>query len=256
MAPSATAIAARLGGGVQLNQLVRMEPVLALVRELGPSGTLLDVGSGSRGLAPWLPAGWRVTAADSSFDDYGSASGPSGQAAEAVVADVRELPFEDAQFDAVVALDLLEHVPPADRPQALAELRRVTRRRLVVACPAGADALAADRRLANGLKRPPGWLDEHIANGFPERGEVVAALGPGTRVLPNENVAAHERIVRRELSIPWFVPTRAGARLAGAAIRRGGAPARIAAHGLRALRGRDREPAYRTIFVLDRELTA
>ena len=253
MAPSVTAVAARLGGGVQLNQLVRMEPVLALVRETGPAGTLLDVGSGSRGLAPWLPAGWRVTAADSSFDDYGSASGPSGRAAEAVVADVRSLPFEDQAFDAVVALDLLEHVPPADRSQALAELRRVARRRLIVACPAGAEALAADRRLAEGLPRPPGWLEEHLANGFPERDEVVAALGPGTRVLPNENVDAHERIVRRELSIPWFVPTRAGARMAGAALRRGGRAGAAAARALRALRGRDREPAYRAIFVLDRE---
>ena len=256
MAPSVTALAARLGGGVQLNQLVRMEPVLALVRELGPAGTLLDVGSGSRGLAPWLPPGWRVTAADSSFEDYGSAAGPSGQAAEAVVADVRELPFADAQFDAVVALDLLEHVPPADRERALGELRRVTRRRLIVACPAGAEALAADRRLASGLKRPPGWLDEHLANGFPDRAEVAAVLGPGTRVLPNENVHAHERIVRRELSLPWFLPTRAGARVVGAAIRRGGAPGRAAGRALWRLRGSDREPAYRTIFVLNLEVTA
>ena len=42
-----------------------------------------------------------------------------------VQADARELPFPDASFDAVLALDLLPHLP--DLTAGLAELRRVAR---------------------------------------------------------------------------------------------------------------------------------
>ena len=41
------------------------------------------------------------------------------------MADIRDLPFEDESFDGVVANHMLYHVP--DRPQALAEIRRVLR---------------------------------------------------------------------------------------------------------------------------------
>src|SRR5215217_3452574 len=143
-------IARALAGPVGVNHVVRIEPVLIALGELG-GGELLDVGSGSTGLAPWVREQFTVTAADTRFDDYGAASGPSGAAAHTVVADVRDLPFEDKSFDAVVALDLLEHVPPDDRAKALAELVRVTRTRLIVACPTGAEALAGDRRLAESL---------------------------------------------------------------------------------------------------------
>ncbi|HEX4719712.1 MAG TPA: class I SAM-dependent methyltransferase [Thermoleophilaceae bacterium] len=251
--PRMRRIARSLAGPVGLNHLVRVEPVLTALADLGP-GELLDVGSGSMGLAPWVRDRFTVTAADTHFDDYGATSGPSGMAARTVVADVRRLPFEDRSFDAVVALDLLEHVPPSDRAKALGELVRVTRGRLIVACPAGAEALAADRRLAQSLTSPPGWLDEHLQNGFPERDEIAAALrSHGTlAAFPNESVASHVRLVRAELSPLTFAPTRAAARLAAWALSRGGRPARLAARLLWRLRGKDAEPAYRTVFVLDR----
>ncbi len=130
--------------GIALNQLVRFEPVLALARETG-GATLLDVGSGSAGLAPWLGLRWSVTTVDTSYDDYGGASGP--------LADARRLPFPDRSFDVTVAVDLLEHVPAADRAHVLAELCRVTTRRAIVAGPAGVAALAVDARLAELYRR-------------------------------------------------------------------------------------------------------
>ncbi len=48
-----------------------------------------------------------------------------GHRADYRVADIRALPFEDESFDGVVANHMLYHVP--DRPQALAEIRRVLR---------------------------------------------------------------------------------------------------------------------------------
>ncbi|MDQ6749226.1 MAG: class I SAM-dependent methyltransferase [Actinomycetota bacterium] len=49
----------------------------------------------------------------------------AGQARETVRADMRELPFEDASFDSVLAVQSIEHVPDAER--ALAEAARVLR---------------------------------------------------------------------------------------------------------------------------------
>jgi Methyltransferase domain len=250
--PRLRRIARAVAGPVGLNHLVRVEPVLNALRDLG-GGELLDVGSGSVGLAPWARGQFRVTATDTHFDDYGAATGPSGMAARTVVADVRELPFDDRSFDAVVALDLLEHVAAGDRAQALGELTRVTRTRLIVACPTGAEALAADHLLAGSMAAPPGWLDEHLQNGFPEREAIAEALRPhgALQVFANESVASHVRLVRAELSPLAFAPTRAAARLAAWTLRRGGRLAQTTGGVLWWVRGKDAEPAYRTIFVLD-----
>jgi SAM-dependent methyltransferase len=245
-------------GSVELNHLVRLLPVAGLVREAG-ARTVLDVGSGSRGLARWLPASLSVTAVDTTFDDYGAARRFAGRGARPVVGDVRELPFADRAFDAVAAVDLMEHVPPADRGRALDELARVTRRRLVVGCPVGARALQADRALSERLtasgRTPPGWIAEHLANGFPEADEIRGRLAPHGRLQtePNLSVGAHVRLMRAELSMAAYVPTRLAAAALGLAHRGGGASRRVADRVLAALRGHDRPPTYRVIFCLDRE---
>jgi hypothetical protein len=74
-----------------LNQLMRYSGVLPLLVELG-GGRLLDVGSGSAGIAPRLSSAWHVTAVDRTFDDYGTAPGPAaGNADETVLADASNL---------------------------------------------------------------------------------------------------------------------------------------------------------------------
>jgi SAM-dependent methyltransferase len=243
-------------GAVELNHLARLLPVAALVREAG-GDELLDVGSGSRGLARWVPPGVAVTALDTTFDDYGAAGRFVGAGARPVVGSVLAMPFEDRAFHTVAAIDLLEHLAPADRPRALDELVRVTRGRLIVACPVGAEALAADARLARALERRrapvPGWLEEHLRNGFPERAEIADRLAPHgrLRVIANLALSRHERLVRAELSVPAYLPTRLAAAALGRAARGGRAPGRAAAWALAALRGDDRPPTYRLVFCLD-----
>lgn len=244
-----TDAARRVVGVRQLGQLVRTEPVLALVRELG-GGTLLDVGSGALGLADYLGPGWEVTALDRSFADYGAWRRPPATRARRVEGDVRALPFADRAFDVVVALDVLEHVAPADRATALAELGRVARRRAIVAAPAGAPALEADCGLAAALRRPPPWLAEHLEHGFPEPDELAGPLRAfgAVRAIGNESAAAHVTLTRRELSLAWFLPTRLAARALFRGMRRG---ARWPAPILRRLRGGDRPPVYRTVVVCE-----
>ena len=51
------------------------------------------------------------------------------------VADAADLPFPDASWDTVSAQEMLEHQPDAKMEAVLAELRRVTRDRLLVTVP-------------------------------------------------------------------------------------------------------------------------
>ena len=238
--------------GPQMNHLMRVAPVIALVRECR-GGELLDVGSGSVGIRPWIGSSWRVTTLDIDFADYGAATGPDARSERAVVGDVRQLPFQDRTFDVVVAIDLLEHVASEDRPRALEEMIRVTRRRLIVACPTGAAALAVDERLAARLRFVPGWIQEHLEQGFPDANEVAAALEQHGRVAlqRHEALAAHARIVRAEVNVVALVPLRATAAAISVALRRGGRSADWAARTLARLRGRDTPPTYRTIFTVD-----
>ena len=244
-------------GGVQLNHLVRLLPVADLVRDAAPR-TVLDVGSGSRGVARWLPHGLTVVALDHSFDDYGAASRPAGDAL-AVLGDVARLPFVDDAFDVVIAVDLLEHLPSGLRATAVHHLVRVARHRVVIAGPAGQAAYDADTRLAGVLHGRPGgvppWLQEHVDNGFPEIDELRELLAPhgDVSVHGNLNVGAHERLVLTELAPTAFLPTRLRAAALGALYRRSPAGRSRVRAQLAALGAGDREPTYRAVLVLDLE---
>jgi SAM-dependent methyltransferase len=240
-----------------LHGLVRYEPTLGLIRELG-RGSVLEVGSANVGVRGYglTEPNWKLTVLDRSFDNYGSAGEPPAGCSW-VLGDAREMPFDDRAFDVVVALDLLEHVPPADRARVLAELGRVAGRRVIVGCPAGGPALAADRRLPalyRGFGHPvPGWLDEHFEFGFPEPGELRDGLAPFGRVrlLGNESVRAHLLVMRLHVALHWLPPFQAFVRALSAGLRPGGAGRGVSARLLRLLRGRDRPPTYRTLAVLD-----
>ena len=250
-------------GPRQLNHLVRFEPVLDLVRACVPSGgTLLDVGSGSEGISTLLPESWRVTAVDASFDDYAPRTRHRPLLAEQQIGDVRDLPFGDGSFDVAVAVDLLEHVPAADRDRAVSEICRVSRRLAVIACPAGQQALAGDRRLARWFAqrgRPvPAWLTEHLDHGFPEpTGLTAAARHFGeVRLLGNESIQSHERLVAAEHRLVPALLLRLACRpLEWMMTSRRARARRWATAVLDRVRGFDAQPTYRAIVIVGRPAT-
>jgi SAM-dependent methyltransferase len=95
----------------------------------GDEAEVLEVGCGDGNI--WrenlerLPPGWHLTLTDFSPGMVDAARAAVGDRAEYAVADVQELPFADASFDAVIANHMLFHVE--DRPRALAEIARVLR---------------------------------------------------------------------------------------------------------------------------------
>jgi len=84
-------------------------------------GTLVDVGARDRVLSSHLPRTLRYASADASGNhDY--------------LWDLeRAIPCDDANFDVVVALDVLEHVEGIHL--AIGELMRITRRKMIVSFP-------------------------------------------------------------------------------------------------------------------------
>lgn len=92
--------------------------------EIGPK-TVLEVGVGSGVVANFLKrAGIEVITCD-----IDKSTRPD------VVADVRELPFEDNSFDAVLAYEILEHIPFENFEKAFLELRRVSRKKVIISLP-------------------------------------------------------------------------------------------------------------------------
>jgi SAM-dependent methyltransferase len=63
-----------------------------------------------------------------------------GARANPVQADVRKLPYRDRSFDAVVALDVIEHFDKDDALGLLGELERVSKGAVVVVTPSGFQA--------------------------------------------------------------------------------------------------------------------
>jgi len=98
-----------------------------------------------------------------------------------VIVPVGELPFEDDSFDVITNCDVLEHMPAERRPEFIAQLMRVARRRVVLCCPWGSpEKDASELELADMLERELGvrvdFLDEHIKFGLPREADVRAMI--------------------------------------------------------------------------------
>ncbi len=106
---------------------------------LKPPARILDLPCGTGRVTLTLAErGFIVTGADVSEAMLARAGARLGGLSAPVrptltLADAESLPFPDAEFDAVVSLRLLGHMPPPVRLLALSEFRRVTRRHVVLA---------------------------------------------------------------------------------------------------------------------------
>lgn len=81
------------------------------------SACLLDVGAGEGALVErYRSKGRNIIGADAAYES-----------AHVTKADLLSLPFDDAAFDVVLCLDVLEHIQLLDQPKALAEIARVVK---------------------------------------------------------------------------------------------------------------------------------
>jgi hypothetical protein len=152
--------------------------LVAAVRP-APGARLLDMGGGPVDtLRAFLP-GHEVVVSDVELPSRWHTP-----AEDLVLARGGALPFPDDAFDVVVSLDTLEHVDPAERPPALAELLRVSRGWVLVGCPCATPGVAdADAALLAYVRQRFGEdfdtvqvLTEHLTYGYPDPDAIAAGL--------------------------------------------------------------------------------
>ena len=110
-----------------------------VLRAIGPAKSVLDVGCGtSSPLAEGRDRFERLVGVDA-FPEAIEASRARGSHDELIELDVRRLDehFAPRSFDAVVAIDLLEHLERTEGLELLAGMERVARQRVVVFTPNG-----------------------------------------------------------------------------------------------------------------------
>ena len=91
--------------------------------------SIVDVGCGDGAITNTLGERWAVTGVDSSSTALAHVS------VDSLLADARNLPFADASFDLALSSQMVEHLDDSSYPAAMAELRRVARRYLLISVP-------------------------------------------------------------------------------------------------------------------------
>jgi SAM-dependent methyltransferase len=130
-------------GGVALSRAA-IDALVGRQADTGTSITLLDVGTGAADIPVALLADWQrrdrhleVTAVDSRAEVLFAArmARPAIDRVKRLTlatADGRSLPYPDDSFDVVHASMVIHHLEPADAVTLLREMRRVSRRGVVV----------------------------------------------------------------------------------------------------------------------------
>lgn len=110
-----------------------------------------------------------------------------------VQGDATALPFKDESFDFVTSVDTYEHISPRARGAYLSELRRVSRKGVLLAAPFAGGGVEEAEEVADEFYRAlyghsHGWLEEHEEHGLPELDETrrfYGELGDSVTVIPN-----------------------------------------------------------------------
>lgn len=176
---------------------LRYLPIVDDLQKL-PKGTILDVGSGSLGITPYLKR--NVTGVDVTFRP------PYSKLLQRVKGTATKLPFKTQSFDYVLCVDTLEHVPPKFRPQVIRELLRVAKIKVYLINPCDEGARIEDAHINNYLMKykriSDPYLVEHIKYGQPKSEDILSVIPkkyPVT-IKPHTNTYLHRALLLMQFS--------------------------------------------------------
>jgi len=176
-----------------------------LCAPLLPTGRVLDLGCG-------IGHSFSALEPRESVGVDRSAEALAGQDRPTVVADMRDLPFSDASFASVLAVQSIEHVPDPER--VLEEVVRVLERGgvAILSTPNRLQFARADEIIDpyHYVEFDPGQLQQ-LCSGFFADVDMLGLFGSARwRVLVDEELERLERMLRRDpLRLRRLVPRRA-----------------------------------------------
>ena len=177
-----------------------------ILKGKGKEPSILEIGSGAQGITPYVP--YSVTGLDIAFN------GDIATNLKPVVHSGSKLPFPDRSFDYVVSVDMLEHVPRAQRFDVISEMLRVADKRIFIAVPCGKVAEVHDKNMDDLYFHWKGerynFLREHVENGLPNKEELQSFIneaasqqGRSISLSATPNVNLHVRSCYMKL---WIIP--------------------------------------------------
>jgi ubiquinone/menaquinone biosynthesis C-methylase UbiE len=151
---------------------LRYLPIVENIEKtIGKKDLVLDVGSGDSGLPTYLKKGFSITTTDINIKDKNYPNFKS------VKASAEKLPFKNNSFDAVLSVDMLEHLPENIRRKGIFEIIRVTKKQAYISFPRGNASVLADKLISQYYlkthKEKMDFLIEHETHGLPKEKEVL-----------------------------------------------------------------------------------
>lgn len=143
---------------------------------------ILEIGPGSLGIVPYLKK--NIDGIDIDF------SGPETRSLRKIKGSAQKLPFKDSSYDVTISVDVLEHLDPKIRKQAILEQLRTTKKLALVVVPCGRASELQDRRLRakwNQLfKEKNRFFEEHIRYDLPQKKEILTLIREALNLLKKE----------------------------------------------------------------------
>jgi len=182
---------------------LRYLPIVKDIERFDKDVKILEVGAGDLGIYPYLKR--PIYAVDINYRI-------TYEEVTMIVARAEALPFRDKTFGIVIAVDVLEHIPPQFRKKAIQEIIRVTGQRLYLAFPTGITAEKHDKKYheyfirKRGMKYP--FFEDHIKYGLPSEAFVEQSIIEFTK-LTGRNISISKNknaniIVRNFLMFLWI----------------------------------------------------
>jgi SAM-dependent methyltransferase len=189
-----------------LNWKIRYSKILFNTPELfDPASSVVEVGCGPAGISQFLNR--NVIGVEP------HPVVPRNENLEIVEGSILALPFSNDSVDYVLCVDVLEHLAAGLRENAIRELLRVAKKKVIISCPchlwAKAGELELKQMFQNAQIDVPDWLQEHLEFGLPLVQDIlnpIVATGHEFEVAGNETMLQHYA----GIALDWLYPMAQG----------------------------------------------
>ena len=178
-----------------------------ILKELMNCKSVLDLGCGRHSMVPIIPSGIYTVGVEF-FSDAHQEALRSGRHSKVIQSDVTKIEFENKSFDAVVMLDVLEHLTKEEGEALIRKMERWAKEKIIIFTPNG--FIHQDCYDQNPLmEHKSGWKSEELAGkGFRVRGvRGFKSLYPSSLHPDEEKSTFWTRICDLTQAVTYFIPS-------------------------------------------------